>query len=301
MKRTIALLAVAGLGLAACSNDDPLSEDNGGNGGSGEAIVIGSQDYYSNEIIAEIYAQALEAEGYEVERDYRIGQREAYVPEIEDGSIDLFPEYTGPLLRYWEGETEVREADAVYDELVDTAPEGLRVLEYSPATDQDAYVVTAEFAEEWGLESLDDLKNVDTQITVGANSELETRPNGPQGLLEVYDVEVGFTPIEDGGGQLTVNALKDNDIQMAIIYTADPRIADPELVVLEDPQSLFLASHVVPLASENIDEQAEEIINSISAAMEPEDLVALNIRSAEEQLPAETIASDWLTEEGLVE
>lgn len=88
---------------------------------------------------------------------------------------------------------------------------------------------------------------------------------------------------------------------MAIIYTADPRIADPELVVLEDPQSLFLASHVVPLASENIDEQAEEIINSISAAMEPEDLVALNIRSAEEQLPAETIASDWLTEEGLVE
>lgn len=301
MKRTIALLAVAGLGLAACSNDDPLSENNGGNGGSGEAIVIGSQDYYSNEIIAEIYAQALEAEGYEVERDYRIGQREAYVPEIEDGSIDLFPEYTGPLLRYWEGETEVREADAVYDELVDTAPEGLRVLEYSPATDQDAYVVTAEFAEEWGLESLDDLKNVDTQITVGANSELETRPNGPQGLLEVYDVEVGFTPIEDGGGQLTVNALKDNDIQMAIIYTADPRIADPELVVLEDPQSLFLASHVVPLASENIDEQAEEIINSISAAMEPEDLVALNIRSAEEQLPAETIASDWLTEEGLVE
>lgn len=301
MKRTIALLAVAGLGLAACSNDDPLSEDNGGDGGSGEAIVIGSQDYYSNEIIAEIYAQALEAEGYEVERDYRIGQREAYVPEIEDGSIDLFPEYTGPLLRYWEGETEVREADAVYDELVDTAPEGVRVLEYSPATDQDAYVVTAEFAEEWGLESLDDLKNVDTQITVGANSELETRPNGPQGLLEVYDVEVGFTPIEDGGGQLTVNALKDNDIQMAIIYTADPRIADPELVVLEDPQSLFLASHVVPLASENIDEQAEEIINSISAAMEPEDLVALNIRSAEEQLPAETIASDWLTEEGLVE
>ena len=195
MKRTIALLAVAGLGLAACSNDDPLSEDNGGNGGSGEAIVIGSQDYYSNEIIAEIYAQALEAEGYEVERDYRIGQREAYVPEIEDGSIDLFPEYTGPLLRYWEGETEVREADAVYDELVDTAPEGIRVLEYSPATDQDAYVVTAEFAEEWGLGSLDDLKNVDTQITVGANSELETRPNRHRRVSSRYTtLKLGSLP-----------------------------------------------------------------------------------------------------------
>jgi len=159
MKRVLALVTVAGLGLVACSNSDPLDE--GGDGGGdrdSSAIVIGSQDYYSSEIIAEIYAQALEAEGYEVERDFRIGQREAYLPEIEEGKIDLFPEYTGPLLRYWEGETEVREADEVYDELVDAAPDGLRVFEYSPATDQDAYFVTKDFADEWGLETLEDLK-----------------------------------------------------------------------------------------------------------------------------------------------
>ncbi|MEZ7897836.1 MAG: ABC transporter substrate-binding protein [Flaviflexus sp.] len=298
MKRVLALVTVAGLGLVACSNSDPLDE--GGDGGGdrdSSAIVIGSQDYYSSEIIAEIYAQALEAEGYEVERDFRIGQREAYLPEIEEGKIDLFPEYTGPLLRYWEGETEVREADEVYDELVDAAPDGLRVFEYSPATDQDAYFVTKDFADEWGLETLEDLKNVEESITVGANSELETRPNGPIGLKDVYGVDVGFTPIEDGGGQLTVNALKGDDIQMALIYTADPRVADSELVQLDDTKNLFLASHVVPLASDNVDEKAEEIINKVSAALSPEDLVELNARSANESLPADVIAKDWLAEQ----
>lgn len=294
MKRIIAIAAVLGLGLAACSDDDPLES---GGEQQADAIVIGSQDYYSNEIIAEIYAQALEAEGYEVERDFRIGQREAYVPDIESGEIDLFPEYSGPLLRYWEGETDVREADEVYEALGGAAPDGIRLLDYSPATDQDAYFVTTEFAEEWGLESLADLADVDVPIVIGGNSELETRPNGPDGLKEFYGVDVGFTPIEDGGGQLTVNALEADDIQMALIYTADPKIADLDIVMLEDTENMFLASHVVPIASENVDEGAEEIINRISAAMDTDALVALNARSVNEQLPASTIAADWLAEQ----
>lgn len=295
MKKVLALATVMGLGLAACSDDDPL--DNGEGNGETGAIVIGSQDYYSNEIISEIYAQALEAEDYEVERDFRIGQREAYVPDIESGAIDLFPEYSGPLLRYWEGETDVREADEVYDELVDAAPDGISVLDYSAATDQDAYFVTAEFAEEWDLESLADLANVDESVTIGGNSELETRPNGPQGLSEFYGVDVDFTPIEDGGGQLTVNALEDDDIQMALIYTADPKIADIDVVMLEDSENMFLASHVVPLASENVDDEAKDIINAISETMDTEELVTLNARSVNEELPASAIASDWLEDQ----
>ena len=293
MKRMLALATVMGLGLVACSDEDPL-ESGGGETGT---IVIGSQAYYSNEIIAEIYAQALEAEGYEVERDFQIGQREAYVPDIESGAIDLFPEYSGPLLRYWQGETDVREADDVYDELAGVAPEGIRLLDYSAATDQDAYFVTREFAEEWDLQSLADLANVDVPITIGGNSELETRPNGPQGLSEFYGVEVGFTPIEDSGGQLTVNALEDGDIEMALIYTADPKIADLDIVMLEDTESMFLASHVVPLASEHVDDAAADIINRISAAMDTEQLIAMNARSVNEELPASVIAEDWLADQ----
>ena len=78
--------------------------------GRGDTIVIGSQDYYSNEIIAEAYAQALEAGGIKVQRDFRIGQREGYLPEIESGKIDLFPEYTGPLLQVWKSSSRVPQA-----------------------------------------------------------------------------------------------------------------------------------------------------------------------------------------------
>lgn len=287
--------------LTACGTDSsPLEEDTATNGGGDETIVIGSQDYYSNEIIAEIYAQALENAGYDVDRQFRIGQREAYLPEIESGEIDLFPEYSGPVLQYWEPDTEARLPEDVFAALEQAAPEGLNVLEQSPATDQDSYVVTQEFADEWSLSTVADLEKVTDPLTLGANSEAENRPNGPTGLAETYGVEVGFAPIEDSGGPLTVKALRDGDVQLAIIYTADPSIESNNLVSLEDTEGLFLSSNVVPLASDKVDEQATEIINEISAAMSPEDLVSLNNRSVTEQLPAADIAQDWLEEKGLL-
>lgn len=294
-KLGIALLAT--VALAACGGDsDPLEDDSKASGGSGGKIVIGSQDYYSSEIIAEIYAQALEAADYEVERDLRIGQREAYLPEIENGSIDLFPEYTGPLLQYWVPDTKARLSDDVYDALVEAAPEGLKILDQSDATDQDSYVVTRAFAEEHDLETLEDLAKVDEPLTIGANSELEGRPNGPKGLQAAYGFEPDFTPIEDGGGPLTVKALKDGTIQMAIIYTADPSISTNDLVALEDTKGLFLASHVVPVASDKLDERAVEIINAISKELTAEGLVALNRQSVEDEAPAKDIAKGWLAD-----
>ena len=292
----IALLAT--VALAACGGDedsDPL--DSGSKSAkSSEKLVVGSQDYYSSEIIAEIYAQALEAADYEVERDFKIGQREVYVPEIENGSIDLFPEYTGPLLQYWEPKTEARLSDEVHEALVEAAPEGLNILDQSDASDQDAYVVTREFAEEHDLETLEDLAKVDEDLTIGANSELENRPNGPKGLQTAYGFEPDFTPIEDSGGPLTVKALKDGTIQMAIIYTADPSIKKNDLVALEDTKGLFLSSHVVPVASDKLDEDAIAIINKISEELTAEGLVELNSQSVEEQSPAKDIAKGWLAD-----
>ncbi|AHI18727.1 glycine betaine ABC transporter substrate-binding protein [Corynebacterium casei] len=298
----VAALALTSIfALTACGTDSsPLEEDTATNGGGDETIVIGSQDYYSNEIIAEIYAQALENAGYDVDRQFRIGQREAYLPEIESGEIDLFPEYSGPVLQYWEPDTEARLPEDVFAALEEAAPEGLNVLEQSPATDQDSYVVTRELADEWSLSTVADLEKVTEPLTLGANSEAENRPNGPKGLEETYGVEVGFAPIEDSGGPLTVKALRDGDVQLAIIYTADPSIESNNLVSLEDTKGLFLSSNVVPLASDKVDEQATEIINEISAAMSPEDLVSLNNRSVTEQLPAADIAQDWLEEKGLL-
>ncbi|GAA3798643.1 ABC transporter substrate-binding protein [Cellulomonas soli] len=296
----LAALAVACLALTACASNDPLAAPaEAGTADASATIVIGSQDYYSNEIIAEVYAQALEAAGYAVDRQFRIGQREAYLPEIEDGTIDLFPEYTGPLLQYWVPDTSARLADDVYAALADATPDGLRVLDQSPATDQDSYMVTRAFADQWGLTTIDDLAKVATPLTLGGNSEGETRPNGPAGLKSTYGIDVGFTPIEDGGGPLTVKALQDDDIQLAIIYTADPSVRKNNLVALEDTQGLFLASHVVPLASDDVDAGAAAVIDEISATMTADELVGLNARSVDEELPAATIATDWLTEHDL--
>ena len=296
-----ALAVTSAFVLTACGTDSsPLEDDATSDASGDETIVIGSQDYYSNEIIAETYAQALENAGYDVDRQFRIGQREAYLPEIEAGEIDLFPEYSGPVLQYWEPDTEARLPDDVFAALEEAAPEGLNVLDQSPATDQDSYVITQEFADEWGIENVEDLSKVTDPMTLGANSEAESRPNGPKGLEETYGVKVDFAPIEDSGGPLTVKALKDDDVQLAIIYTADPSIESNNLVSLEDTKGLFLSSNVVPLASDKVDDKAAEVINEVSAAMSPEDLVSLNNRSVTEQLPAADIAKDWLEEKGLV-
>ncbi|WP_197550911.1 glycine betaine ABC transporter substrate-binding protein [Trueperella pecoris] len=109
-------------------------------------------------------------------------------------------------------------------------------------------MVTRAFSEENGITSLADLAGYAGKLSVGGNSEFENRPNGPKGLKKFYDVEVGFTPIEDKGGPLTIKALKDGEIQLANIFSASPVIEMNDLVVLGDPKGMFLSSHVAPLA-----------------------------------------------------
>ena len=221
------------------------------------------------------------------------------MPEIEAGAIDVFPEYTGNLLQYLDADATARSTDAVYAALQTALPSGLRALEQAPATDQDSYVVTADFAAAHSLTSIGDLAGAGT-LTLGGNSELQTRPYGPTGLSQTYGVTVNFTPIEDSGGPLTVKALKDGDIQLANIYSSDPALADGTLKVLDDPKGLFLASHVVPLASSRVNDDATTVINRVSAALDAQDLVEMNRASTVEQKSASQIAHEWLISEGLL-
>jgi len=295
-----ALLTGVSLVAAGCASSDPLAPETeapAAGGETSETIVIGSQAYYSNEIIAEIYAQALEAGGFDVSRDaFNSGQRDAYIPALESGEITLFPEYSGNLLQYFDPETEARTADEVYAALPDALPEGLSVLDQSTATDQDSYTVTAAFAEENGLVEIGDLADAAGPITLGGPPELAERPYGPTGLEEVYGVTVEFSPTAD----TTFEALEANTIQVANIFTADPRIQTGDLVVLEDPEGLFLASNVVPVVSGELPEGAAEILNEVSAALTPEGLVALNVQSTEDQESTPDIAAAWLSENGLI-
>ena len=298
-RRTIAAATavLASLTLASCGTVESLE---GRASMDASTIVVGSQDYYSNQIIAEVYAQALEGAGFRVDRQLRIGQREVYMPEITAGAIDLFPEYTGNLLQYLDQNASARTSQEVYDALATALPMGLRTLDQSPATDQDSYVVTSAFAAEHSVTSIGDLAGAGP-LVLGGNSELETRPYGPMGLAQTYGVSVDFTPIEDSGGPLTIKALKDGDIQLANIYSSDPALAEGTLTVLEDPDGLFLASHVVPLASSRVGEDAAAVINRVSGALTSADLVEMNRASTKDQKSASQIAREWLASKGLLD
>jgi osmoprotectant transport system substrate-binding protein len=275
-----ATLATAGV-LVGCS------------GANSDTIVVGSQAYYSNEIVAEIYAQALEAEGFSVERSFQIGQRDAYLPALESGEVDLFPEYTGNLLQFYSPETAATQTDEVYAELQGALPEGLTALAMSPATDQDSYNVTPEFAQANGVSSIADLAGLDA-VVLGGAPELEERPYGPSGLAETYGVTVQF----NATGEITLEALLAGEIQVANIYTGNPAIAQYGLVTLADPEGLFLASNLVPIAGSDVAADIAAVINPVSEAMSPDELVAMNLQSTAEQMAVADIAAQWLAENG---
>ncbi|MDO4400616.1 MAG: ABC transporter substrate-binding protein [Coriobacteriia bacterium] len=294
----VALAMALAFALAGCGRGGGSAD--GADDAGAQKLVVGSQDFYENEIVAEAYAQALEAKGYTVERSFRIGQREVYMPEIEAGNVDVFPEYTGNLLQYYDQDTTATESQDVYDALAGALPEGLRVLKQAEATDADSYVVTKAFADANNVKSIADLAGIDDVVLAG-NSELETRPYGPKGLKSVYGVEVAqFKPVEDSGGPLTVKALRDGDATVVDLYSSSPVLAEGDLVVLDDPKGLFLVSHIVPVVSANVDDEAAAAIDAVNAALSPEELIAMNSESVNDERPAADIAKDFLSRAGLL-
>ncbi|WGU90928.1 ABC transporter substrate-binding protein [Propionibacterium freudenreichii] len=293
-----AVLGAIGLAtLAACSRNDPIGASSSA---SRTGLVVGSQQYYSNEIIAECYAQVLEASGIAVTRQFEIRQREVYIDEMTSGKIDLIPEYSGNLLQYFNKDTQVTDRDAVREALVKALPASLHVLDQADAGDQDSYTVTRASAQEHSMSSIGDLAALGTTITVAANSEFATRPYGPTGLKRLYGVDATVLAVEDSGGPLTVKALLDGKVQAADIYTADPSIASNDLVVLSDPKHLILAQNVTPLASARVDAAAAAAINKVSAQLGQSELQSLNSQSVTKQLKAADIAREWLRAKSLV-
>ena len=283
------------LALSGCASGNPL-DTGSGTPASSETITVGSQAYYSNEIIAEIYAQSLENAGFTVTRQFNIGQRDAYLPSLENGEVDLFPEYTGHLLQFYDATTTATTSADVYAALSSALPTGLTVLDQAAATDQDSYNVTAAFAAQYNLTSLADLKNVTVPLTLGGNAELEKRPYGPAGLSSTYGATVGFLAT----GDTTVEDLIAGTVNIANIYTADPRIQTQKLVTLSDPKGLFLASNVVPLVNAAKAAAIADVINAVQAKLTAAGLVALNVSSTVDQKSPGEIATKWLTDNGLL-
>ncbi|MET0885637.1 MAG: ABC transporter substrate-binding protein [Mycetocola sp.] len=303
--RLAAALLAAGtaLALTGCgAGGDPLEP--GDASGDAETIIVGSAGFAESEIIAQIFAQALEANGVTVDFAGQIGQRDVYIAALEDGSIDLIPDYSGNLLQFFDEDSEAKSSDEVFAALPDALPDGFEVLDQSEAEDKDSYNVTKEFSADNGVTSLADLAGLDVSLIVGGNPELAERPYGPKGLTDVYGVDaakISFVPISDSGGPLTTAALLDGTVNIADIFSTTPSIKENGFVTLEDPENMILPQNVLPLInSEKASDTVKEVLNAVSAELTTEDLIELNTRNqGDEKASPEALAKDWLAEKDL--
>ncbi|MDW5609649.1 MULTISPECIES: ABC transporter substrate-binding protein [Mycolicibacterium] len=294
----IALLAAV---LSACGSSNPL----GGGEISGDlkSIKVGSADFTESKIIAEIYAQALEANGFTISRQFGIGSRETYIPAVRDHSIDLIPEYTGNLLQYFDPESAATTPDSVLLGLLKALPGDLSILYPSPAEDKDTLAVSAETAQRWNLKSIADLAAHSAEVKVGAPSEFQTRQTGLVGLKEKYGLDIApanFVAISDGGGPATVKALTDGTVTAANIFSTSPAIERSALVVLEDPKNVFLAANVVPLvASQKMSNELKTVLDAVSAELNTEALIELNTSVEGNQgVDPDEAARKWISDNG---
>lgn len=297
---SVAVLALALL-LAGCGSANPL----GGGPVSGDlqSIIVGSADFPESKIIAEIYAQALEANDFTIRRQFGIGSRETYIPAVKDHSIDLIPEYTGNLLQYFDPKTTATSHDAVVLALLKALPGDLSILTPSPAADTDTVAVTRDTATKWNLKTIGDLAAHSAEVKFGAPSEFLNRTEGLPGLKAKYGLDISpgnFVAISDGGGPATVRALVNGTVTAADIFSTSPAIRQDNLVVLEDPKNNFLAANVVPLvSSQKMSDQLKTVLDAVSAKLTTEDLIELNTAvSGNSGIDPDEAARKWVQANG---
>jgi osmoprotectant transport system substrate-binding protein len=306
-RRTLAVagLSVAALALAACgAGTDPLAEpssgSSGGAGGAGSKIIVGSADFTESQILGELYAQAITAKGGDATTKPGIGSREVYIKALQDSSISVVPEYTGNLLLYFDSAATATTEAEIASALPAAVGSDLKILEPSPAQDQDVYVVTKQTSQEKGITSLDDLKKISSTSVLGGPAELQDRAYGPPGLEKIYGAKFQqFKPYASPA--VKVKDLNDNKIQVASFFTTEAAIPDNGYVKLADPQSMILPQNVVPLVRADVasNTTAVEAINAVQKALTTEELTALNKSVDADNQDPNQVAAAWLKTKGL--
>ena len=200
----------------------------GVSGGSGR-IVVGAANFGENQILANLYVDALTGAGFDASVK-PVTNREVYEPALERGQLDVVAEYAGTLTEFLN--KKAAGADAAPKASPDLAAtvaaltglagkKGLTVLTPSAAADQNAFAVTKAFATANGLTRLSDLKKVTTQLVLGGPPECPTRPFCQAGLEKTYGLSFSSFLSLDAGGPLTKTALKQGKVQVGLVFSSD--------------------------------------------------------------------------------
>jgi osmoprotectant transport system substrate-binding protein len=271
-----------------------------------DTITVGSFDFAESELLAEIYSQAMEAQGFPVRRAFGLGAREFVAPAFEAGLVEFIPEYAGTALQFATlGRSRVdAQIATTHDALTKVlASHDVTVLASAPAQDANAFVVDRELAATYDLHRISDLTRFASGLTIGGPPECERRPLCLVGLAQTYGLTFKeFVPL-DAAGPLTHAALADGVVDVALLFTTDPALAGADLVALNDDRGLQPAENVTPLVRTGVLQRSgpalARAVDAVSERLTTEALRSLNAQQGDTPGERAAIAAHWLDAAGL--
>ncbi|MGP4059944.1 ABC transporter permease/substrate-binding protein [Halobacillus sp. H74] len=234
-----------------------------------------------------------------------LGKTDLVFSALEEGSIDIYPEFTGTAIVSLLGEqAESNKPDEVYQQAKSGMSETYDMAFLEPMQFNNTYAVatTQELAEQYELETIGDLKRVEDQITAGFTLEFNDRQDGYQGMKEVYDLNLGEVRTMDPG--LRQGAISSGDVDVIDAYATAGYMVDLNLKVLEDPENLFPPYQGAPLMrQETLDRypEIEDVLNQLGGKITGDQMREMNYAVDFEDRSPEEVAREFLIEEGLIE
>jgi osmoprotectant transport system substrate-binding protein len=305
---TLVLLLVLSLTGCVSVGLGPVGERAGDDAITDDAITIASFDFPESVLLAEIYAQTLEAKGFRVKRALDLGPRELVEPALERGLVEFVPEYSGTALAFLDRDSQQGSADSDITRRRLAAAyrgRGVHVLESAQAQDANALAVTAQTSARHNLRTISDLAPVAGKLVLGGPPECPSRPLCLPGLQARYGLRFKeFLPL-DASGPLTVEGLATGQIDVAVLFTTDGNIPAKGFVVLEDDLGLQPAENVTPVVREEVlaryGQPFTDVVDAVSAKLTTEGLREMNRSMAFGSRTPGRVALDWLRGSGLLQ
>jgi osmoprotectant transport system substrate-binding protein len=306
-RRLFGLLVVMSaliLAAAACGGDDDenepaaeatTAEETQAAGGEKPKVVLGTKNFTEQYVLGELYKQALEAKGFNVELKSDIGSTEIIDSSLTSGEINMYPEYTGTALTVVFGKAGSADtAEKTYDQAKELYEKrGQTLLDSTPFSDSDAIAVLKTTADKNGLKEVGDLKKLDS-FKLGGQPEFRTRSQGLPGLKKNYDLtNVKFVPF---AGISPYEALDQGKVDAAAIFSTDPPLATGKYVVLEDTKAQFGFQNIAPVVDQELadNDDLADAVNAVSEKLTEDAIIAMNSAVAIDQRDAAEVAREFL-------
>jgi len=290
------------LALAACGSSKSSTTNTTAATSGKPAVAIGAKNFAEENILGQLYTQALKAKGFNVSLTENIGSSEIIWKALKANRIQMYPEYTGTLLSaVAEQPTPPKSEQAAYEEAKAFAEkEGFTLTEKTPFYDSNALATLPAFAKAHSLTGIEDLKPLGKSLKLGGPPEFATREEGLPGLEKVYGVKPTFKPVAI---ESTYPALEGGQVQVQNVFTTDGQLLGNKFVVLKDPKHVFGFQNVAPVVSKKVLEQQgpefEATLNNVSKLLTIPAIQQMNKAvSVEKQSPA-AVAGEFLKANGL--